>query len=298
MTRTPVVVAAWVVVVAASTLPRVILQELLRVEVTDDLRAALSASVIALALVVVAVWTRLRPLAPFLVVFGVLVGAEWLVFQVIDQAPAYRRWLADPSFNSYMLAEQSLRLMVTCAVIAALVILRGRPSRSFLAVGDLHAPMRPVRWLGVKQGTRWSRFGPVAAVCLSGGTLVFLLAAGRLTLDLVVLAAPFLPAVFLAAALNAFNEEVTYKASLLSVLEGSVGPGQALWMVSAYFGIGHYYGVPYGLIGVGMAFFLGWLLGRSMLETRGLFWAWFIHFWQDVLIFSFLAIGSITPGGG
>jgi len=26
-------------------------------------------------------------------------------------------------------------------------------------------------------------------------------------------------------------------------------------------------------------------------------WAWFLHFLQDVLIFTFMAIGSITPGG-
>ena len=58
-----------------------------------------------------------------------------------------------------------------------------------------------------------------------------------------------------------------------------------------------HYGIPYGVVGVAMAFALGWLLARSMVETRGLFWAWFIHFCQDVIIFSFLAIGSITPGG-
>ena len=46
-----------------------------------------------------------------------------------------------------------------------------------------------------------------------------------------------------------------------------------------------------------MAGLLGWLLGKAMLETRGFFWAWFIHFLQDVLIFSFMAIGSIVPGG-
>jgi hypothetical protein len=34
-----------------------------------------------------------------------------------------------------------------------------------------------------------------------------------------------------------------------------------------------------------------------MLETRGIAWAWFIHFLQDVLIFGFLAVGSIRPGG-
>ena len=39
------------------------------------------------------------------------------------------------------------------------------------------------------------------------------------------------------------------------------------------------------------------LLARSMLDTRGLGWAWFIHALQDVAIFGFMAIGEITPGG-
>jgi hypothetical protein len=108
---------------------------------------------------------------------------------------------------------------------------------------------------------------------------------------------PFLPAVLLFAAMNAFNEEMTYRASLLASLEGAVGPQHALWLAAAFFGIGHYYGVPYGVIGVILAGFLGWLLGKAMLETRGFFWAWFIHFLQDVLIFSFMVLGSITPGG-
>ena len=42
----------------------------------------------------------------------------------------------------------------------------------------------------------------------------------------------------------------------------------------------------------------GWILTRSMPETRGLTWAWFIHLVQDVLIFGFPAIGAIRPGGG
>jgi hypothetical protein len=99
------------------------------------------------------------------------------------------------------------------------------------------------------------------------------------------------------AVLNAFNEEMSYKASFLSMLEGVVGRRQSLLLMAAYFGILHYYGVPYGVVGVVLATFLGWFLGKSMLETRGLFWAWFIHFWQDVLIFFFLCVGSITPGG-
>ncbi|MFK5647841.1 CPBP family intramembrane glutamic endopeptidase [Ornithinimicrobium sp. LYQ121] len=291
------IVVAWVVVILVSLLPRAILQEGFRVEVSATASALISAAVLGTALFLSIVWREVRLLRPFLILFVVLVGAEWLVFTAVDQHPAYRRWLNDPSFAVYMPAEQSLRLMVTVLVVVALLVLRRRPSRFFLTTGNLSAPMQRVRWLGVEEGTRWSRFGPIAAVALSGGTLAFLVIAGAPPVDLVAQAAPLLPVVLVAAALNAYNEEVTYRASFLSVLEGPVGRGHALLMVAAYFGIGHYYGVPYGLVGVAMAFALGWLLGRSMLETRGLFWAWFIHFWQDVLIFSFLAIGSIRPGG-
>lgn len=54
---------------------------------------------------------------------------------------------------------------------------------------------------------------------------------------------------------------------------------------------------PYGVVGVVMAGFLGWMLCKAMLETKGFFWSWFIHFWQDAAIFAFIAVGSITPGG-
>jgi hypothetical protein len=33
---------------------------------------------------------------------------------------------------------------------------------------------------------------------------------------------------------------------------------------------------------------LGWLLARSVMDTRGMGWAWFIHFLQDVVIISVL----------
>ena len=106
-----------------------------------------------------------------------------------------------------------------------------------------------------------------------------------------------MPLVLLFAVMNAFSEELTYKASFLSVLNDPVGKRQALLLMATFFGLGHYYGVPYGIVGVLMAGLLGWLLGKSMLETRGFFWAWFIHFLQDVLIFSFMALGSVTPDG-
>jgi hypothetical protein len=39
--------------------------------------------------------------------------------------------------------------------------------------------------------------------------------------------------------------------------------------------------------------FMGWLFGKSMLETKGFFWAWFLHFVSDVLVLAFTAMASI-----
>lgn len=294
----PGVLAAWVVILLTSLLPRVILQEVFGQIVSPDLQVGISLTVILAGLLATVASDSLRRLRPFLILMLVLVGAEWLVFNRLDRLPYFSARLNSPSFSTYMLAEQLLRLTVTLVIIAALFLVRRRPRDFFLAPGDLAAPVQPTRWLGVGPGLRWNRFGLVLTVLISLGTLAFLLIAGRPSPDLIQQALPFLPVIFLAAAMNAFNEEMTYKASILSLLESPVGGRQALFLVAAYFGIGHFYGVPYGITGVLLAGFLGWILARSMMETRGLFWAWFIHFWQDVWIFSFLALGAIQAGGG
>jgi uncharacterized protein len=299
MTAKPkaLIITAWTFLLLASLLPKVVLQEVFKLHVSEDLGAIIAGSVFLAGLFLTLVWQTVRGLRPFFILGLILVVTEWIVFTKVDQLPMYRSWLHNPSFNVYMLAEQSLRLLVTLTIIAVLFLMKKHASAFFLAKGNTSAAVEPVRWMGIKEGERWNKLGPLFALIISSGTLAFLILAGRPPLDLVVKALPFLPAILIAAALNAFNEEMTYKASFLSVLEDVMGKHQSLWLMAAYFGLGHYYGVPYGIVGVIMAGFLGWFLGKSMLETRGLWWAWFIHFWQDVLIFSFLAIGSIKPGG-
>ena len=291
------IIAAWIVVLLTASLPKIILQEIFKQTISFDQQVLMSLGVLFIALLATLIWQPLRGLRPFLFLLAVTVGSQWLVYARIDELPFYRAWLRNPSFNVSMLAEQSLNLMVALVVIAALLLMRKKFSDFYLAKGDIAAPAGPVRWMGIKQGDRWNKLGLILTICISLGTLAFLVIAGRPPLDIVIRALPFLPAILLAAALNAFYEEVTYKAALLSVLESPVGARQALYMVAVYFGIWHFYGIPYGVVGVLLATFLGWILAKSMQETRGLFWAWFIHFWQDVWIFSFLAIGSITPGG-
>ena len=295
--RASIVLVAWTILLALSLLPVVAIQEVLGGTVTADLRAGGSVAVIAVALAMTLAWAPMRVLRPFLWLFLVLVSAHWVVFTQVGRLPIIQGWLNDPSFGVYMPAELALNLVVTLAVIAMLWFVMRDRRAFYLATGDLSAPAEPIPWLGVKPGHGWNKTGRDLAIFISLGTLTFLVLAGRPSIDIAVQVLGFLPVVLVAAALNAFNEEVTYKASFLSVLLVPVGSRHALWMVAAYFGIAHFYGVPYGVIGVGLASFLGWILAKSMLDTRGLAWAWFIHFWQDVLIFGFMAAGAIRPGG-
>jgi len=298
ISRKPIVITAWVFLLLASLLPLVFLQEVLHIPVSQELRYTISVVVILIGLILTFLWRAVRPLRQFFILFLVFAMAQGFVYTRVDELPFYRTWLGNSSFSVWMLAEQSLHLIVTLFVIAALFVLRKHPRAFFLVKGDTNAPAEPVKWLGIKNGDRWGSLGRLFSIIISLGTLTFLFVAGSPPLDMLARVLPYLPAVLIAAMSNAFYEEVSWKASFLSVLEGTVGKQQALWLMAAYFGMGHYYGVPYGIIGVVMAGFMGWLLGKSMLETRGLWWAWFIHFLQDVWIFLFLAIGSIIPGGG
>ncbi len=104
---------------------------------------------------------------------------------------------------------------------------------------------------------------------------------------------PVLPSILFYAALNAFNEEMTYRAPMLAALEPVGGSRQALWMAAYFFGIAHYFGTPGGILGGIVSIFMGWILGKGMLETRGLFWTWWIHFLSDVAIFAFLTLALL-----
>jgi hypothetical protein len=304
--RTTLLAVAWGVLLLVSTLPMIILQEIFQIPVPFQTRMLASIALVLFMVALSFVWKTIRPLREFFVVFIILFVAEGFFYGTVGNLPAIDPFLESSEFVPSLLSTQVLRMAVTLVMLAGLMIIKKKREAFYLVKGDLAAvadPMPPI----MKQPSSWRVLGRELSLWISLGTLAFLLIAafpslsaqfqqgtlGGMLSQMFVL----IPFVLLMAAMNAFSEELTYKASFLSVLENPVGRRQALLLMAAFFGIGHYYGVPYGIVGVLMAGFLGWLLGKSMLETRGFAWAWFIHFLQDVLIFSFMAIGSIIPGG-
>jgi hypothetical protein len=138
-----------------------------------------------------------------------------------------------------------------------------------------------------------TKFGFLWAFCIAAILGIVMFLGMRPTGNLFLRLLPILPSVIFYAALNAFNEEVFYRATMLATLEPVGGSLHALWMAAYFFGISHYFGIPSGIPGALASIFMGWILSKAMLETRGLFWAWFIHIVSDIVIFSFLTMSLI-----
>ena len=86
------------------------------------------------------------------------------------------------------------------------------------------------------------------------------------------------------SALNAFSEELITRWSIVEAAHETSFEKFAPWVSALVFGAAHYFGIPGGPIGSVMAAFLGWLLSRSIQDTRGLGWAVGLHFIQDLVI--------------
>lgn len=179
---------------------------------------------------------------------------------------------------------QAAALLIAALVVGAVRLATGADLPRW---GDLRAPARPVRALGIRDGESWRKVGITFAIIISVVTGVFLVLAygtqlGRVEATSWMLA--LLVAVPLSAT-NALTEELVTRWAVVASLGGSRSR-LAPWASALIFGGVHWFGIPGGPAGALMAGFLGWLLARSVQDTRGIGWAWIIHFSQDVLIFT------------
>jgi membrane protease YdiL (CAAX protease family) len=286
---------AWIATLLISLLPGILFREITG-SLPGWLHWAKLALIIALLLVSVA-WKRLRPLWLFFAVLLSVYLLEDLVSRFFNWIN-YTAWLQKaPAFVQDIGSVQIVRGATSLLLVLLMLALFGSLKRFFLVKGDLKAPAGPIPVI-ITRPPKWNVLGPAIAGAMCLGLLVFIFAFGSLpSADRLKSVLPLFPFVFLFALVNSFGEEMLYRAPWLGALEKPLGGAQALLITAVYFGLGHFYGVPYGVVGVILAFIPGWLMGKSMLETRGFTWAWFIHFWMDAVIFFFIALGSVKAGG-
>jgi membrane protease YdiL (CAAX protease family) len=238
-----------------------------------------------------------QALRGFALVNLALHASNWLLFTGIASSDRWAAWFGPTTpWMQQELGAQALKLVQMLVIIGTLVLLGLRRHAFYLVKGQTAALVAPVRWLGIRRGTTWARFGPIFALvgCLVISLSLIPVVTGAFSSGDILHVLPLLPGVVLIAASNAIYEEVVYKAAPLSQLAPVVGRSLALFLVAAMFGMGHFT-ERYFLPGTSMIFpaLLGYVLAKSMLETRGIAWAWRIHFAMDVLIFGALALASV-----
>lgn len=284
---------AWVTVLAISLVPDAAWTELTG---RSPVWLPLAKAGLLLALAVLAwSWRPVRPLRDFFVVMLAFVALTWATPRVDLTWGPLQSLFGGTAFDARMQAEQTAKLVAALGMIGVLFLLGYRRRTAFLTRGNLRAPITPVPVLGFPRSVPWTRFGLQWGLSIALALAAFLYLGQRPSGETMLAVVPMAASILFYAALNAFNEEVTFRVPMLATLERATGSGQALWQSAVFFGFAHYFGVPGGLLGGVLSVFMGWILGKAMLETRGLFWSWWIHFLSDVAIFTFLAAALVVP---
>lgn len=287
--RSLLVGSAWLATLLLSNLPLVIARELLGMDIPWI--AALWLATAALLVGATFVWPALQPLRRYFAIMGVIVLANSALYPAIRATGIWQRFETAQGPMIDLLGERLLLALLTLFVLLVAILLGSRRRELYLTAGDMAAPVQGLR---LPEGRRlaWAFFGPAMALLLTGLFFMFMLSQLPAGTGRLATAIPWLPVILASAGLNAFAEEGMYRAAPLAMLSPVVGGRHAIWMTALWFGLGHFYGgTPSGFMGLIGPGLLAVLLGKAMLDTRGMGWSWIIHVAMDTVIFAAMALG-------
>lgn len=279
--------AAWALVLAL-TVPEIVLRAFMQVDTSWMLPARIGLLVILLMLTFV--WAFIRPLRGLTLIFLVIYAAEgWFFGTVVPQSQFYTD-LFGGNANLAFFGERLMRIGATLVMLLVLLAMGLKRQDFFLTVGNLKAVAEPERWGVPRKPETWPGFSGRYALIIIALLSVFMIPALKPSLSNLSVGLVFFVAV--CALMNAFAEEFLYRSALLPQVLPLFGKGASLILVASWFGIGHYFGVPTGLTGVILTTIGGWIFAKSMVETRGMGWALFLHFVSDFTVYIIILLAG------
>ncbi len=196
--------------------------------------------------------------------------------------------ISENNYVNFQINYQLLLLGVALISMISSYILNPESFKSILSIGNISATGEELKIFGIKKGDSWLKTGVSLSVIISFVTGIFMYfqLKGQ-TIDYSLLKTGFIW-ILIFSLTNSFSEEMIYRVGINAPLNGLLIPNIIFLISAVIFGIAHFKGMPSGIIGIILAGLLGYVLSKSIQETNGIFWAWFIHFLQDVII-----IGSL-----
>lgn len=204
--------------------------------------------------------------------------------------------LSNDEYINFQANYQFVLLMVTVVSLASTYFLNKENFANYFLMGNIEAAAQEMKLFGIKANDSWLKTGVSLTAIISLATGVFMYFQLRQSPINWVLLPGGILWILLFSLTNSFGEEMIYRMGIVSPLKGLLSP-MAIFVISAIlFGLPHFGGMPSGLIGAIMAGVLGLVLAKSLYETNGFFWAWTIHFLQDVLIIGALFLMNENNG--
>jgi uncharacterized protein len=290
------VALSWILILIGSMVPAIIMRLFVPAVGSDPYvpswMAWIQVVFLAMFWLVTQLWTKLKPLSGFTLALIAFYGGMVLIRPTILQSAIVANWLNEASWGMSFLINTGSKLIVV-ALMALTLIGSGIGRRElFLIRGDPRALAKPTPFLpGLKESQPWNKVILSFLPFYVGTMLIVLWIQIRPDATQFTRALVFLPAIILAAVINAFSEEFQFRSMLIARLEPVIGVGQAVMTTSVAFGLAHYAeSNPSGLVGALIAGYLGWVLAKSMVETRGMVWAFLLHFLVDFVIYAFAAM--------
>jgi membrane protease YdiL (CAAX protease family) len=280
---------AWAAVIG-STLPEIIWQESGR-SLSFWFTTIESSCILLAALVALSV-PSLRCVWRFLVAVAFLNFAWDYIAPSLANLPAVRHVTDNSSWGARLFLSR-LSTLSGAVLLCFTLIGSGITRRDlFLCKGNPSAPAQPIEFLGLRKPVPWTWLGPAFILVFAVALAPYLYLTVHPNFKVSERILRTFPWSLAVAAVNAASEEFQFRSVLLAHVRNVFRPGEAVLLTAVFFGIGHYYGQPSGPLGAAMAGFAGWIWARSMIDTRGGVWAFLIHMCQDIVIFTFLAVGA------
>lgn len=187
-------------------------------------------------------------------------------------------------YVNFQINYQFLLLVVTIISLTSTYLLNKENFATYFSVGNISAPAQEMKFFGIKANDSWLKTGISLSIVISLATAIFMFfQLKQVKVNWSVLQSGIFW-IILFSLTNSFGEEMIYRVGIVTPLQGLLSPMTICIISAILFGLPHLAGMPSGLIGATMAGVLGLVLAKSLIETNGFFWAWTIHFLQDVII--------------
>jgi len=200
-----------------------------------------------------------------------------------------------PTNNAFINGQISYQLILIVITVISLVVtylINKENFISYFSMGQIDAVGDELKYFGINKGDSWVKTGLSLSFVITSVTALFMyFQLKNIDIDWTILRTGIFW-ILLFALINSFGEEMIFRLGIIVPLKGLLSTNTILIISAVIFGLAHINGMPTGIIGMTIAGVLGFILAKSVIETEGFFWAWLIHFLQDVVIIGSLFLMS------